>query len=142
MSDVEEKARDAEPEESAPRQTPYDMLGGEDGVRRLVERFYEIMDEAPEAADIRAMHKEDLAPVRDALFEFLSGWLGGPPLYAQRTGSVCLTASHKPFAIGEAERDQWVLCMRRALADIGIPEELRKMLDQPFFMVADFVRNR
>lgn len=141
MSDVEEKPRDDEALE-APPQTPYDMLGGEAGVRRLVDRFYEVMDEAPEAAEIRAMHKDDLGPVRESLFEFLSGWLGGPPLYVQRTGTVCLAKPHRPYPIGEAERDQWMFCMRQALADTVESEKLRDLLDKPFFMVADFVRNR
>lgn len=122
--------------------TPYELLGGEEGLRQLVGRFYEIMDEAPEAADIRAMHKPDLGPIRQGLFEYLSGWLGGPPLYVQRTGSVCLNGAHSPFAIGEKERDQWMFCLRKALVDVGVSEELRGMLDKPFFRLADFLRNQ
>ncbi len=142
MTEATEQPDEAAERERPQRRTPYELLGGEVGVRRLAERFYDILDEAPEAKTIRAMHKADLGPVREKLFEFLSGWLGGPPLYVQRTGTVCLTEPHKPFAIGEAERDQWLLCMRRALVDIGASEEVRAMLDQPLFMIADFVRNR
>lgn len=127
--------------EQPARVVPYDLIGGAAGLRCIVDRFYQIMDSEPAAADIRAMHAEDLEPVRDKLFEFLSGWLGGPPLYVQRTGSVCITEAHRPFAIGEAERDQWLMCMRRALVEEEISEEVRQMLDQPLFMVADFVRN-
>ncbi len=123
-------------------QSPYELAGGEEGLRRLVARFYAIMDSAPEAAGIRAMHGADLGPVSNSLFEYLSGWLGGPPLYSQRTGTVCLTAPHKGFAIGEAERDQWLFCMRQAMADLGWPEETRALFDGPFFAIADFVRNR
>lgn len=122
--------------------SPYELAGGEEGLRRLVDRFYAIMDSAPEAAGIRAMHAQDLGPVSRGLFEYLSGWLGGPPLYAECTGSVCLNAPHRSFAIGEAERDQWLFCMRQAMADIGLPEETRKLFDGPFFAIADFVRNR
>ena len=138
---MNELSEDTKAAENTPP-TPYELRGGEDGLRRLVERFYEIMDEAPEAAGIRAMHKPDLGPIRENLFEFLSGWLGGPPLYVQRTGSVCLNGPHKPFAIGEAERDQWLFCMRKALEDSGVPKDLREMLDKPFFMIADFLRNK
>ena len=67
--------------------------------------------------NVRAMHGADLGPVSNSLFEYLSGWLGGPPLYSTRTGTVCLTAPHKGFAIGEAERDQWLFCMRRAMVE-------------------------
>jgi len=128
--------------EQPARVVPYDLIGGADGLRRIVDRFYRIMDSDPAAAGIRAMHVGDLAPIRGKLFDFLSGWLGGPPLYAERTGSVCITAAHGPFAIGEAERDQWLICMRRALVEEGVSEEVRRMLDQPLFMIADFVRNR
>jgi hemoglobin len=100
------------------------------------------MDQNPEAATIRAMHGADLGPIREKLFEFLSGWLGGPPLYSQRTGSICITHAHQPFAIGPAERDQWVMCMRQALIDVGVAPETRDLLDKPIYMIADFVRNR
>lgn len=122
--------------------TPYELAGGEEGLRRLVARFYAIMDSAPEAAGIRAMHGADLGPVSNSLFEYLSGWLGGPPLYSDRTGTVCLSAPHKPFAIGEDERDQWLFCMRQAMIDVGLPEETRRLFDGPLFAIADFVRNR
>ena len=125
-----------------PPVTPYELAGGAEGLRRLVARFYAIMDSAPEAAGIRAMHGPDLGPVSNSLFEYLSGWLGGPALYVERTGSVCLTAPHRPFAIGEAERDQWLFCMRQAMVDVGFPEETRKLFDGPFFAIADFMRNR
>jgi hemoglobin len=124
------------------QQTPYDMIGGEAMVRRIVERFYDIMDSAPEAAGIRAMHGRDLSPMRERLFEFLSGWLGGPPLYFQRPGHKCIMSAHRPFAIGQAERDQWMACMRQAMADCGVPDEVRGLLDRPFLRMAEAFRNR
>ena len=99
-------------------QNPYQLLGGEDGLRELCAAFYRIMDESPEAAGIRAMHGESLAAIEEKLFEYLSGWMGGPPLYVRRTGTVCLTKPHQPYAIGAAERDQWLLCMDRALEEM------------------------
>jgi hemoglobin len=124
------------------RFTPYWMVGGEEGVRRLVDRFYDIMDEEPAAAGIRAMHGADLGPIRERLFEFLSGWLGGPPTYFERADRPCIRGAHRPFPIGPAERDQWLMCMHRALADVGIPEETRRILEQPFFRIADMLRSR
>lgn len=140
---MSDQAADAtEPAVEAVKQTPYALLGGETAVRRLVDRFYDIMDSEPAVAPIRAMHAADLGPMRERLFEFMSGWLGGPPLFFQRADRVCITKAHSPFAIGEDERDQWMLCMRRALIDIGTPEELRQKLDAPLLGVADFLRNR
>lgn len=122
--------------------TPYELLGGEDGVRRLCEAFYDCMEQLPEAADIRRMHGEDLSGIRLKLFEFLSGWLGGPHLYAQKYGSICMTGPHRPFAIGPKERDQWLLCMDRALEQVGASEEVKAMLKQPLQAIADMIRNR
>lgn len=122
--------------------TPYQLLGGEDGVRRLCEAFYDCMEQLPEAADIRRMHGEDLSGIRQKLFEFLSGWMGGPHLYAQKYGSICMTGPHRPFAIGPKERDQWLLCMDRALEQVGASEEVKAMLKQPLQNIADMIRNR
>lgn len=125
----------------APAITPYAMVGGEAGVRRIVERFYDIMDSDPAVAPIRAMHGAELGPVREKLFEFLSGWLGGPPLYQQSPQHKCIVSAHAAFAIDAAARDQWLCCMRRALADAGLPEEVRDYLDGPFSRVAEIFRN-
>lgn len=119
------------------RQSPYDMLGGEAGLRQLVDRFYDIMDSDPAATGIRAMHAPDLAPMRKLLFEFFSGWLGGPRLY-----SNCVMSAHNRFAIGESERDQWLHCMRRAAAETEMPGELREPFDRILARMADGMRSR
>ena len=98
-------------------QTPYQILG-EDGIRDLTSAFYDIMDELPEAKGLRAMHARDLAPMKEKLAEYLIGWMGGPPLYADKYGTVCMTTPHEPYHIGPEERDQWLLCMDLALERI------------------------
>src|SRR3990167_1242809 len=100
------------------------------------------MDSAPEAARIRAMHAADLSPMRERLFEFLSGWLGGPPLYFQRPVQKCIVSAHRSFSIGEAERDAWMMCMRRAMEDCDVPADVRTLLDPAFLRMADAFRNR
>ena len=122
--------------------TPYDLVGGAEGVRRLAIRFYEIMNEEPAAAGIRAMHGRNLGPIKERLFEFLSAWLGGPRDYFERPDRPCIRGAHRPFAIGPAERDQWLMCMHRALAETGVHEEVRRALEQPFFRMADMLRSR
>jgi hemoglobin len=123
-------------------QTPYDLLGGEAGVRALVDRFYDLMDTLPEAAEIRALHPADLAGSRTKLFKFLCGWLGGPPLYVREYGHPMLRARHLPFPIAEAERDAWMLCMTRALAERPLDPMLRQQLTAALFRTADHMRNR
>ncbi|MBS1188974.1 MAG: globin [Rhodocyclaceae bacterium] len=122
--------------------TPYELIGGEATVARLVDRFYELMDTAPAFKVLRDLHPADLKGSRDKLFMFLSGWFGGPDLFVEQFGHPRLRARHLPFSIGKAERDQWVACMYMAMEEVGIEEELRTKLTQNFFNTADFMRNR
>lgn len=122
-------------------QTPYEMLGA-DGVRKLADAFYEVMDSLPQAAEIRAMHAANLDDIKRKLAAYLTGWMGGPPVYLALTGTVCLTEPHAPYHIGPKERDQWLLCMDRALERIGASDELKAMLKDPLFRVAETVRNQ
>jgi len=121
--------------------THFELLGGEEGIRRLVDHFYDLMDSAPVAAGIRALHPPSLETSREKLRLFLTGWTGGPPVYVERHGPPMLRARHLPFPIGEAERDAWIWCMDRALDDSDIPSDLRAYLRQRFRAVADHMRN-
>lgn len=122
--------------------TFFKLLGGTEQVRMLVDRFYDIMDSDPRAADIRAMHPQDLASSREKLFMFLSGWTGGPQLYIERYGHPFLRRRHLPFSIGESERDQWMYCMVKAMQELGIEEKVMIRLAEALYGVADFMRNR
>ena len=123
-------------------QTHYQRVGGEEGVRRLVDRFYDLMDQRPELAGIRELHAKSLRASREKLFLFLSGWLGGPQLYVEKHGHPRLRQRHLPFPIGEKERDQWMACMVQAMRDVGVDEGLQQYLQGAFWKVADFMRNR
>ncbi|MCB1874943.1 MAG: group II truncated hemoglobin [Chromatiales bacterium] len=122
--------------------TPYERLGGEQALRALVDRFYDLMDELPEAWEIRKLHAEDLSGAREKLYLFLSGWMGGPPLYVEKYGHPRLRARHLPFPIGIRERDQWLKCMKQAMEDTGVDEKLRNELWQAFARTADHMRNQ
>ena len=123
-------------------QTPYDVAGGDAGVRRLVDRFYDLMDELPEAYGIRKFHPEDLSGSRDKLYWFLSGWLGGPQHYVERFGHPFLRARHLPFTIGAAERDQWLMCMRQAVEEQIHEGPFRDKLWEAIISLADHMRNK
>lgn len=122
--------------------TAFEWLGGEDKVRALVERFYDLMDLEPAYAQLRAVHGSDLGSARQKLFWFLCGWLGGPAYYTERFGHPRLRARHLPFAIGIKERDQWVACMDQAMRETGVPEALRTRLHESFMNTADWMRNK
>jgi hemoglobin len=123
-------------------QSLYEKLGGDAGVRRLVDRFYDLMDTLPEAAGIRKLHPADLGGSRDKLYKFLSGWMGGPPLYMQEYGHPALRFRHLPFPIRAEERDAWMLCMTRALDETDLDAITREHLKQSLFKTADHMRNR
>jgi len=120
----------------------YEMLGGEAGLKSLVNRFYDIMDSAPEAKELRALHARSLKRSREKLFMFLSGWSGGPPLYTDAFGHPRLRQRHMPFSIGAKERDQWLWCMNKALDEGHFDLRVVEYLKARFSEVADFMRNR
>lgn len=120
--------------------TPYDQIGGEPAVRRLVESFYDHMrDSFPH---IRAMHPADDLHSRTKLFEFLTGWLGGPQLYIAKHGHPRLRARHMPFPVDQRATDEWLACMGRAMDDSGITGPLRAFLESRFTHTANFMKNR
>jgi hemoglobin len=122
--------------------TVFDLLGGETGVRKLVDAFYDRMASEPAFVGIRALHPPSLDGSRDKLFWFLCGWTGGPDHFVQRFGHPRLRARHLPFAIGESERDQWMRCMDGALERVGVDADLRAKLLVSFFQTADWMRNQ
>jgi hemoglobin len=128
-------------DEKPPFDTPYAWIGGEEKVKALVERFYDLMDLEPRYADLRAAHGTTLEQAREKLFWFLSGWLGGPQHYTDRFGHPRLRMRHMPFRIGIRERDQWLQCMDQAMGEVGIDETLRVRLRDSFSQTADWMRN-
>lgn len=129
-------------EPGSSKTTFFELLGGIERVRALVERFYNIMDSDSKAATIRALHPQDLTGSREKLFMFLSGWTGGPQLYIERYGHPFLRRRHAPFAIGESERDQWMYCMIKAMQETGIEQQVQLKLAEALYGVADFMRNQ
>ena len=136
-----------QPEETPPFDTPLAWIGGEERVKALVERFYDLMELEPGYAALRAAHGSTLDNARQRLFWFLCGWLGGPQHYTERFGHPRLKMRHLPQnsgggSIGIAERDQWLACMNQAMAETGVDEDLRRRLNASFFQTADWMRNR
>lgn len=122
--------------------TLYEQLGGEEVVLRLVTRFYDIMDERADASVVRGLHAASLKVSRDKLFKFLSGWTGGPNLYIEQYGHPRLRARHLPFAIGTRARDEWMLCMEAAIAEVVEDVATARELNEAFARMADHMINR
>lgn len=123
--------------------TPYELIGAEAALLNLVERFYFYMDTLPEAAEIRAMHAADLSGASAKLFKFLSGWMGGPNLFIEEYGHPMLRQRHFPFAINAAARDQWMLCMNKAIDEMTLLDaDFRENLSQVLQQLATHMINR
>ncbi|PSC03390.1 globin [Alsobacter soli] len=95
----------------------YALIGGEPTIRALTRRFYDLMDALPEAAACRAVHPASLAGSEEKLFDYLTGWLGGPPVYVQKNGPPMLRARHLHAPIGPEEIEGWLICFRQAWAE-------------------------
>jgi len=120
----------------------FELMGGETGVRALVDAFYDRMSLDERFADILALHPVPLEGSRDKLYWFLCGWMGGPDHYIERFGHPRLRARHLPYPIASKERDQWLLCMAEAMADVNIPQPLFDRLLESLTSTADWMRNR
>jgi hemoglobin len=120
----------------------FERIGGSATIDRLVDRFYDRMDTLPEAQVIRAMHAADLGAIRDVLKRYLTEWTGGSKLYSIEKGHPRLRQRHIGFAIGDAERDAWMLCMRGALEETVVDVVARQDLDRALSGLADWMRNR
>ena len=129
-------------EENLPLDTPFVLIGGEEPVRRLVDRFYDLMDLEPGYAELRASHGSSLEEARQKLFWFLCGWLGGPDYFVERFGHPRLRMRHMPFKVGVVERDQWVACMDQAMQETKVPEALRLRLKSSFMQTANWMVNQ
>ena len=123
-------------------ETPYQIIGEESGVLKLVNRFYDEMDSNPKMKVIRDLHAKNLDTAREKLFEFLSGWFGGPDLYIQKYGHPRMRARHLPFPIGKVERDQWLVCMRVAMDGMKLPEAWDRQIFMSFYQFATHMMNK
>ena len=132
-----------------PSSTPYgtgdasfQAAGGEAGIRKLVDDFFDRMGSDERFSTIFEMHPEDKEESRDKLARFLCGWLGGPKLYHEKYGSIGIPRVHEHLAIATAERDQWLTCMRESVGQQPFAEDFRRYLMEQLFVPAEAVRRR
>ena len=106
----------------APVLSPFERIGGHAVLRAVTDRFYDLMDQDPAYADLRAMHAADLAPMREALPGFLAGWAGGPRDWFEANPGKCMMSMHAPFPISRQTAEQWAEAMTRAIADTEVAD--------------------
>ncbi|MBB1381954.1 group II truncated hemoglobin [Shewanella sp. SR41-2] len=120
----------------------YDLIGGDKVIRAIAHDFYQQMQTRPETQTLLAIHRSPMQESEQKLYEYLSGWLGGPQLYQQKHGHPALRARHMPFAIDESMRDQWLICMRAAIQNNIKKPEHQQVIIQAISTLADNMRNR
>ena len=134
----------SEPQAPSPRygegEASFLAAGGEAGIRRLVDRFFDLMMERPDAAVILGMHPRDLEGSRDKLARFLCGWLGGPKRYAEKYGPIKIPRAHARFPIGTREAEAWLDCMAAALIDQPMAEDFKIYLLRELRVPAERIR--
>lgn len=122
--------------------TLYEAIGGDAVVKSLCQRFYHLMDTLPEAACCRAIHPQDLRESEEKFYDYLTGYLGGPPIYMEKRGHPMLRRRHFVAEIGPQERDEWLLCFRRAMDDTITHEKLREIIWAPIEKLAFHMQNK
>ncbi|QIG80640.1 group II truncated hemoglobin [Stakelama tenebrarum] len=121
--------------------TPYETIGGEPTIRAFCARFYALMDELPEARACRAVHPPSTARAEEKLYEYLTGWLGGPPLYTDKYGHPRLRMRHFPAAIGAEEVTGWLACFHKAWGEIVPPSPVSDEIVERVESLAWHMRN-
>lgn len=119
--------------------SPYESIGGARTVARLVDAFYTRVQRDPDLAPI---FPEDITPVRDKQYSFLTQFLGGPPLYAQEYGHPMLRARHMPHPVTPVRAEAWLRCMRAAMDEIGLAGEVRDYIFERLTLTAHHMVNR
>jgi len=119
----------------------YKAAGEYEGIKQLVDDFYDIMSDLKESQGIRNMHPEDLEVSRDKLTRFLCAWTGGPRLYREKYGAISIPQAHSHLTIGSTERNAWLLCMEKALAKQDYPQEFQEYMIKQLVVPAERCRN-
>lgn len=122
------------------RDHTYQCAGGQSGIRKLVDCFFDIMGRDPQYQVIYDWHPQDLGESRDKLTLFLCGWMGGPRVFVERYGPIRIPDAHKHLSVTAVERDLWLDCMGRALNQQDYPAALVDYLLRQLYIPAERIR--
>jgi len=122
--------------------TSFQAAGGEAGLFKLVDDFFDRMESDERFTTIWQMHPDDKDMSRDKLARFLCGWLGGPKLYNEKYGAIGIPRVHAHLAIETPERDQWLTCMSESVESQPFADDFKIYLMEQLFVPAEAVRRR
>ena len=118
-------------------EAPIDLIGGVQAVHRLASVFYDLIEEDPAYAELRAMHAADLDPLRESLAGFLAAWLGGPRDWFATHPGICMMSLHRSMPITALSAGQWVSAMERAMAAVDLRRDIGEAMLSRFRAMAD-----
>lgn len=118
--------------------TPYEIIGGEDTVAKLVDAFYNRVAKDPDLAPI---FPDDLTETREKQFAFLTQFFGGPPLFATQYGPPMLRRRHLPHPITQKSAESWIRCMNEAMDEVGLEGSVRDFLFKRLSITAQHMIN-
>lgn len=121
--------------------SPLVVLGGVAGLQALVQRFLQLMDELALTQARPELSPPQRQDRQERLFEFLSGSLGGPSLYANQQTPPRMRLRHAPTVAGALVHDEWRLCMTQALCDQVTDRVLLASLMDMMDLLADHLLN-
>jgi len=121
------------------QQTVYELVGGEETFRQLVDIFY---DKVEADEKLRAIFPEDLEPGKEWQFLFLMQYWGGPQRYGEERGHPRLRMRHGPYTVTPELANLWAKYMLEAIDEVGIEEPSRTMMREYFERGASFMINR
>lgn len=118
--------------------TPFQAIGGEEVISRLVDAFYSRVGRHPE---LKSIFPDDLTETARKQKQFLTQYLGGPSLYTEEHGHPMLRARHMPFEITPSRAKAWLACMDKAMDEIGLEGELREGFYHRLMLTAQHMIN-
>lgn len=117
----------------------YESVGSEEPFYRLVEKFYEGVEND---SLLRPMYPQDLQGPKDRLAQFLIQRMGGATTYSDTRGHPRMRARHVKFPIGQKERDAWMVHMTKALKEVPEFDEHKEVLLGFFDNFSTFMINK
>jgi hemoglobin len=121
-----------------PNQTVYELIGGGETIRKLVDAFYKRVGQHP---DLTPIFPKDLTETANKQYLFLTQFFGGPTLYSDKYGHPMLRARHLPFEITPTRAKAWLRCMAEAMDEIGLAGPARDYMYERFIQTAHHMVN-
>lgn len=119
-------------------ETPYELLGGEETIQKLVNAFYPKVYANPV---LSPLFEGDMQEIMRKQKMFLTQFLGGPTLYSNEFGPPAMRARHLPFEITPTRAKAWLACMRESMDEIGLEGPIRKAFYDRLEQVAGIMIN-